>query len=190
MLCDDPPPLCHLESTTEWAFPLHVAALNRQNTQAGLIAAAFHFGVPMQALWHRARWHTAIAYWHSEMEWRPSNVISHTCDFPTMTKVCRVYFQTLLGPRATPKLPRSEGIKLSMEHWFIRRFAGGDAEASLSFSLQLVYLAPSRQWQRSSWCDTVFAGVPVAQEPNSGDSSPLRRGDARHSRGVCQREWK
>ncbi|KAA8580893.1 hypothetical protein FQN60_013851 [Etheostoma spectabile] len=38
--------------------------------------------------------------------------------------------------------------------------------------------------QSASWCDKDFAGVLVAQEPNSGDSSPLRRGDARHSRAA------
>lgn len=44
--------------------------------------------------------------------------------------------------------------------------------------------------QSASACKMVFAGVLVAQEPNSSDSSPLRRGDARHRSGICQWEWK
>lgn len=54
-----------------------------------------------------------------------------------------------------------------------------------------VWQSHSREMrQTASACNMVFAGVLVAQEPKSGDSSSLRRGDARHRSGVCQWEWK
>lgn len=50
-----------------------------------------------------------------------------------------------------------------------------------------IWMSHSREMRQSaSWCNMAFAGVLVAQEPDSGDSSPIRRGDARHRSGVCQ----
>lgn len=54
-----------------------------------------------------------------------------------------------------------------------------------------ISMSHSREMRPSaSWCNVAFAGVLVSLEPDSGDSSSLRRGNARRRSGVCQWEWK